>query len=150
MPPAAIRAAAAARNAHRAAELKLLTVPFLSASMRATSARRPTPPTISKRHPQRAKLAIDAGCDGVDRFRCRHQSCRAAFPHPDARRQSGYSSRRSDDRATTGATPRPPTPFGPAPTISSWTPDSARPDPRAAADDVIREIDTALRSLVGE
>ena len=151
MPLAAIRAAAAARNAHRAAELKLLTVPFLSSLdaadlVETTGAADDLETYVLKR----AKRAIDAGCDGVIASGAAIKWCRAAFPHPTLIVSPGIR----PDGATTDDHKRHTTPadairFG-ADYLVVGRPILRAPDPRAAADRMIREIDTALRSPVGE
>jgi orotidine-5'-phosphate decarboxylase len=151
MPLAAIRAAAAARNAHRAAELKLLTVPFLSSLdagdlVETIGADGDLETYVLKR----AKRALDAGCDGVIASGAAIEWCRTAFPHPTLIVSPGIrpAGATADDhkRHTT-----------PADAIRSGAdylvvgrPILRASDPRAAADRVIGEIDAALRSLVGE
>ena len=151
MPPAAIRAAAAARNAHRASELKLLTVPFLSSldadDLIETSG---TADNLETYVLKRAKKALDAGCDGVIASGAAIQWCRTAFPRPTLVVSPGIR----PDGATSDDHKRHTTPADAirlgADYLVVGRPILRASDPRAAADTVIREIDAALPSLVGE
>jgi orotidine-5'-phosphate decarboxylase len=117
MPLAAIRAAAAARNARGASGPKLLTVPFLSSldaeDLPETSG---TADDLETYVLKRAKRAIDAGCDGVIASGAAIRWCRAAFPHPTLIVSPGI---RPDGAATDDHKRHTPTPSGSAPTISS-------------------------------
>ena len=151
MPPAAIRSAVAARNAHRSPELKLLTVPFLSSLdaddlLEAGSSAGDLETYVL----QRAKRAIDAGCDGIIASGAAIQWCRTAFPHPTLIVSPGIR----PDGATTDDHKRHTTPadairFG-ADYLVVGRPILRARNPRAASGRVIDEIDAALRSLVGE
>jgi orotidine-5'-phosphate decarboxylase len=151
MPLAGVRAAAAARNAHRASEPKLLTVPFLS-SLDADDLleKTGTPENLETYLLKRAKSAIDAGCDGVIASGAAIQWCRTAFPHSTLIVAPGIR----PDGATTDDHKRHTTPadairFG-ADYLVVGRPILRASDPRAAADSVIREIDATLRSMVRE
>ena len=151
MPRAAIRAAAAARNAHGRSEPKLLTVPFLSSLdaddlLEATG----TPENLETYVLKRAKSAIDAGCDGVIASGAAIEWCRTAFPQSTLIVAPGIR----PEGATTDDHKRHTTPadairFG-ADYLVVGRPILKASDPRAAADGVIREIDATLRSMVGE
>lgn len=151
MPAAAIRSAAAARNAHRVPEPKLLTVPFLS-SLDADDLSETTGANdnLETYILNRAKLAIDAGCDGVIASGPAIRWCRTAFPHPTLIVSPGIR----PDGATTDDHKRHTTPADAirlgADYLVVGRPILRAADPRAAADGVIREIDAALRSLVAE
>jgi orotidine-5'-phosphate decarboxylase len=151
MPPAAIRAAAAARNAHGSSGLKLLTVPFLSSldegDLFETTGSADDLETYILR---RAKRAIDAGCDGIIASGAAIAWCRTAFPHPTIVVSPGIrpAGAAADDqkRHTT-----------PAEAINAGAdylvvgrPILRASDPRASADRVIREIDAALDGSAGE
>lgn len=151
MPPAAIRAAAAARNAHDRAELKLLTVPFLSSldadDLAETIGAGDDLETYVLR---RAKSAINAGCDGVIASGPAIQWCRTAFPLPTLIVSPGIR----PGGATTDDHKRHTTPaeairFG-ADYLVVGRPILRSADPRDAAERVIREIDAALPTHVAE
>jgi orotidine-5'-phosphate decarboxylase len=150
MPLAAIRSAAAARNARGASEPKLLTVPFLSSLDAEDLAETASTDDLETYVLKRAKRAIDAGCDGVIASGAAIQWCRMAFPHPTLVVSPGIR----PDGATTDDHKRHTTPtdairFG-ADYLVVGRPILRAPDPRAAAGRVIGEIDAALRSFVGE
>jgi orotidine-5'-phosphate decarboxylase len=150
MPPAAIRAAAAARRA-RGSSLKLLTVPFLSSldadDLLETTG---TAESLETHVLKRAKQAIDAGCDGVIASGAAIQWCRTAFPRPTLIVSPGIrpAGAATDDHKR-HTTPRDAIRLG-ADYLVVGRPILRASDPRAAADRVIREIDAALPSLVGE
>lgn len=80
MPPAAIRAAKAAREKSGSALPKLLTVPFLS-SLDAADLQEITGGTDVETHiASRARVALDAGCDGVIASGDAIRICRDRFP----------------------------------------------------------------------
>jgi orotidine-5'-phosphate decarboxylase len=83
MPPAAIRAAAAARDSHQGARLKLLTVPLLS-SLDAGDLAEMTGGNedLQSYVIKRAARSIEAGCDGIIASGEAIGWCRAAFPAP--------------------------------------------------------------------
>lgn len=151
MPLAAIRSAAATRNARGQAEPRLLTVPFLS-SLDAADLAETTGTTddLETYVLNRAKAAIDAGCDGVIASGPAIQWCRTAFPRPTLIVSPGI---RPDGTATDDhkrhTTPAEAIRFG-ADYLVVGRPILGAADPRAAADRIIREIDAALPSLVGE
>lgn len=151
MPLAAIRSAAAARNARGAADPRLLTVPFLSSLDAADLAETTgTHDDLETYILKRAKAAIDAGCNGVIASGPAIQWCRAAFPRPTlivspGIRPAGVS---TDDHKR-HTTPAEAIRFG-ADYLVVGRPILGAADPRAAADSLIREIDAALLSLVGE
>jgi len=151
MPPAAVRAAAAARDAHGSSELKLLTVPFLSSldggDLLETTGSADDLETYILR---RAKRAIDAGCDGIIASGAAIGWCRTAFPHPTIIVSPGIrpegAAANDQKRHTT-----------PADAINSGAdylvvgrPILRAPDPRASAERVLREIDAALDRDAGE
>jgi orotidine-5'-phosphate decarboxylase len=146
MPLAAIRAAAAARNAHHAAEPQLLTVPFLSSLDAGDLVE--TAGSIDDLETyvlSRAKRAIDAGCDGVIASGAAIQWCRTAFPRPTLIVSPGIrpAGATTDDHKR-HTTPTDAIRFG-ADYLVVGRPILRAEDPRAAADRVISEIDTALR-----
>jgi orotidine-5'-phosphate decarboxylase len=119
MPPAAIRAAAAARNAHGSSELKLLTVPFLSSLDAGDSLRDDgSADELRNLHPPAREAAIDRGsADGIIASRRRHRVVSKRFPHPTIVVSPGIR----PDGAAAGDQKRhttPPPPSNPAPTIS--------------------------------
>ena len=142
MPPAAIRAAAAARNAHDRAEPKLLTVPFLSSLDADDLAETIGAGDDLETHVlRRAKSALDAGCDGVIASGPAIQWCRTAFPLPTLIVSPGIR----PGGATTDDHKRHTTPaeairFG-ADYLVVGRPILRSADPRAAAERVIREIE---------
>ena len=151
MPRAAIRAAAAARNTRGRAEPKLLTVPFLSSLDRDDLVE-----TIGAGDDletyvlEKAKAALDAGCDGVIASGPAIEWCRTAFPHPTLIVSPGIR----PDGATTDDHKRHTTPaeairFG-ADYLVVGRPILRAADPRDAAESVIREIDAVLATPVGE
>jgi orotidine-5'-phosphate decarboxylase len=151
MPPKAIRVAAETRNARQRCEPQLLTVPLLS-SLDADDLAETTGTSddLETYVLKRAKRALDAGCDGVIASGAAIQWCRTAFPHPTLIVSPGIR----PDWATPDDHKRHTTPADAirlgADYLVVGRPILRAPDPRAAADDVIREIDAALTSLVGE
>ena len=149
MPPAAIRSAAAARNAHGQVEPRLLTVPFLS-SLDAADLVETTGTTddLETYVLRRAKAAINAGCDGVIASGPAIEWCRAAFPRPILVVSPGI---RPDGAAADDhkrhTTPAEAIRFG-ADYLVVGRPILGAADPRAAADRMIREIDAALPSIM--
>ena len=148
MPLAAIRSAVAARNARGQSNPRLLTVPFLSSLDAGDLAEISGAGDDLETHIlKRAQMAIEAGCDGVIASGSAIQWCRAAFPHPALVVSPGIR----PEGATTDDHKRHTTP---AEAIRSGAdylvvgrPILRAPDPRAAADRVIEEIDGALASL---
>ena len=151
MPSKAIRVAAEARNARDRSEPRLLTVPWLS-SLDADdlSETRGTSDDLETYVLKRAKTALDAGCDGVIASGAAIQWCRTAFPHPTLIVSPGIR----PDGATSDDHKRHTTPADAirlgADYLVVGRPILRASDPRAAAENVIREIDAALTSLVSE
>jgi orotidine-5'-phosphate decarboxylase len=149
MPAAAIRAAAAARNAHAGFDLKLLTVPLVS-SLDASDLAETIGPSgdLETYVLTRAKRAIDAGCDGVIASGDAIQWCRTAFPPPALIVSPGIRPEGAapDDqkRHTTAADAI----RRGADYLVVGRPILRASDPRAAADRIIEEIDAALRARV--
>jgi orotidine-5'-phosphate decarboxylase len=145
MPPPAIKAARAAREARNSGEPKLLTVPYLSSldagdlAGVAADARDVTSYIVG-----RARRAIEAGCEGIIVSGDAIRLCRAAFPAPvvivsPGIRPSGAS---ADDHKR-HTTPTDAIRFG-ADYLVVGRPILKDPNPRAAADRISREIDAAL------
>jgi orotidine-5'-phosphate decarboxylase len=151
MPPAAIRAAAAARNAHRPFDLKLLTVPWLS-SLDASDLLETTGTAddLETYVLRRAKVAIDAGCDGIIASGEAIRWCRTAFPRPILIVSPGIrpEGAAADDQKR-HTTPADAIRLG-ADYLVVGRPIMRAADPRAAAGRVIEEIDAALRARVGD
>jgi orotidine-5'-phosphate decarboxylase len=147
MPAAAIRAAAAAKNAHYPADLKLLTVPLLS-SLDRDDLREMTgaPEDLETYVVTRARRAIDAGCDGIIASGDAIKWCRAAFPRPTLIVSPGIRpvGAPADDQKR-HTTPAEAIRAG-ADYLVVGRPILRAPHPRAAASHVIREIDLALTS----
>jgi orotidine-5'-phosphate decarboxylase len=150
MPAAAIRAAAAARNAHRPFDLKLLTVPLVSSLDASDLAETGTGDDLETYVLTRAKRAIDAGCDGVIASGDAIQWCRTAFPPPTLIVSPGIrpAGAPADDQKR-HTTPAEAIRLG-ADYLVVGRPILRASDPRAAAAGVIEEIDAALRARVGE
>jgi orotidine-5'-phosphate decarboxylase len=150
MPSPAIRAAAAARNAHRGFDLKLLTVPLVS-SLDASDLAETTGTTsdLETYVLTRAKRAIDAGCDGVIASGDAIQWCRTAFPLPTVIVSPGIrpAGAAADDQKR-HTTPAEAIRRG-ADYLVVGRPILRASDPRAAAAGIIEEIDAALRARVG-
>lgn len=143
MPLAAIRAAAAARNARGRSEPRLLTVPFLSSLDASDLAETSDSDDVEAYVLKRAKAALDAGCDGVVASGQAILSCRTAFPRPvlivsPGIRPSGAPTDDHKRHTTPGEAIR----LG-ADYLVVGRPILQAPDPRRAADLVIREIDAA-------
>jgi orotidine-5'-phosphate decarboxylase len=151
MPLAAIRSAAAARNARGQAEPRLLTVPFLSsldANDLAETAR--TGDDLETYVLKRAKVALDAGCDGVIASGPAIRWCRIAFPPPAIVVSPGirFDGATPDDHKR-HTTPAEAIRLG-ADYLVVGRPILRAADPRTAAGRVIREIDAVLSSVIGE
>ena len=147
MPPPAIRSAAAARNAHGPSALKLLTVPFLSSlDVNDLVEMTDTADDLETYVLKRAKRALDAGCDGVIASGAAIEWCRNAFPHPTLIVSPGIrpEGAAADDQKR-HTTPADAIRFG-ADYLVVGRPILRAPDPRAAADRVIGEIEAALQS----
>jgi orotidine-5'-phosphate decarboxylase len=151
MPPAAIRVAAAARDAHDSYDLKLLSVPFLS-SLDADDLVETTGTTddLETYVLKRAKRAIDAGCDGVIASGDAIKWCRTAFPRPTFVVSPGIRpDGAAPDDQKRHTTPAEAIRLG-ADYLVVGRPILRASDPRAAAGRVIAEIDAELMSRVGE
>jgi orotidine-5'-phosphate decarboxylase len=144
MPAAAIRAAAAARNARHQREPLLLTVPFLS-SLDASDLTEMTGGNDLETYVlSRARSALDAGCAGVIASGPAIQWCRTAFPPPTLIVSPGIRpAGTSVDGHKRHTTPADAIRLG-ADYLVVGRPILHDPDPPAAADRVIREIDAAL------
>jgi orotidine-5'-phosphate decarboxylase len=147
MPAPGIRVAAAARNAHLGFDLKLLTVPLVS-SLDASdlSEITGTAGDLETYVLERAKRAIDAGCDGVIASGDAIQWCRRAFPEPTlivspGIRPAGAAPDDQKRHTTPGDAIRRGADY-----LVVGRPILGAPDPREAAGRVIEEIDAALRA----
>jgi orotidine-5'-phosphate decarboxylase len=147
MPSKAIRVAATTRNAHGRSEPKFLIVPLVSSldaeDVSETIGSDELEPYVLKR----AKRALDAGCDGIIASGDAIGWCRAAFPAPTLIVSPGIrpqGSTADDHKRLT--TPSDAIRLG-ADYLVVGRPIMRAPDPRAAADAVIREIDAALASV---
>jgi orotidine-5'-phosphate decarboxylase len=151
MPPAAIRSAAAARNARGQAEPRLLTVPFLSSlgadDLAGTAG---TSDDLETYVLERARAALDAGCDGVIASGPAIRWCRIAFPPPAIVVSPGirFDGATPDDHKR-HTTPAEAIRLG-ADYLVVGRPILRAADPRTAAGRVIREIDAVLSSVIGE
>jgi orotidine-5'-phosphate decarboxylase len=98
---------------------------------------------------ERAKAALDAGCDGVIASGPAIGWCRTAFPRPTLVVSPGirFEGATTDDHKR-HTTPAEAIRFG-ADYLVVGRPILRAADPRAAADRVIREIDAALVSVSG-
>jgi orotidine-5'-phosphate decarboxylase len=147
MPPAAIRAAVAARDAHAGARLKLLTVPFLSSLDASDLAEMTEGAEDLKGYVlKRARRAVGAGCDGIIASGDAIAWCRAAFPHPTlivspGIRPAGAAADDQKRHTTPGEAIR----LG-ADYLVVGRPILRAPNPRDAAARVIAEIEDALSS----
>jgi orotidine-5'-phosphate decarboxylase len=145
MPAPAIRSAVAARNAHASAQLKFLTVPFLSSLDAADLAEMAGPDTDLERYVvQRAARAVAAGCDGIIASGDAIGWCRQAFPRPTLIVSPGIRpAGASADDQKRHTTPADAIRLG-ADYLVVGRPILRAADPRAAADRVIHEIGAAL------
>ena len=145
MPVPAIAAAKAARDSRSARLPKLLTVPFLSSLdagdlSQAASGERDLDTFIL----ERARRAVDAGCDGMIASGDAIRVCRAAFPRPTIIVSPGIRpAGASHDDHKRFTTPADAIRLG-ADYLVVGRPILKSPDPRDAADRVIAEIDRAL------
>jgi orotidine-5'-phosphate decarboxylase len=151
MPLAAIRSAAAARNARGRAEPRLLTVPFLSSlgadDLVETAG---TGDDLETYVLKRAKAALDAGCDGVIASGPAIRWCRIAFPPPAIVVSPGirFDGATPDDHKR-HTTPAEAIRLG-ADYLVVGRPILRATDPRTVAGRVIREIDAVLSSVIDE
>lgn len=145
MPPPAIGAAKAARDARHSSNPKFLIVPYLSSldagdlSAIATGER-----DLDAFIVKRARAAIDAGCDGIIASGPAIQVCRRAFAHPTIIVSPGIRpAGRSADDHKRHTTPSEAIRLG-ADYLVVGRPILKDPDPREAARRIIAEIDEAL------
>jgi orotidine-5'-phosphate decarboxylase len=150
MPAPAIRVAAAARNAHRGFDLKLLTVPLVSSLDAGDLAETGTTDDLETYVLTRAKRAIDAGSDGVIASGDAIGWCRRAFPAPTLIVSPGIRpAGAAPDDQKRHTTPADAIRLG-ADYLVVGRPILRAADPRAAAARVIEEIDAALRARAGD
>jgi orotidine-5'-phosphate decarboxylase len=144
MPANAIRVAAETRNARGRAEPKFLIVPLVSSLDADDVTDAIGGDDLETYVLKRAKRALDAGCDGIIASGDAIAWCRAAFPPPTVIVSPGIrpaGSTQDDHKRLT--TPSDAIRLG-ADYLVVGRPIMRAPDPRAAADGVIREIDAAL------
>lgn len=144
MPAKAIRVAAETRNARGRAEPKFLIVPLVSSLDADDVTDAIGGDDLETYVLKRAKRALDAGCDGIIASGDAIAWCRAAFPPPTVIVSPGIrpaGSTQDDHKRLT--TPSDAIRLG-ADYLVVGRPIMRAPDPRAAADGVIREIDAAL------
>jgi len=157
MPPQAVAAARAARDAHKTPYPQLLTVPFLSSlgardlasvvSSREGAANAVT--DLDQYIVARAAAALKAGCDGVIVSGSAIAACRRRFPHPVVLVSPGIRpSGSSADDQKRHTTPAEAVRLG-ADYLVVGRPIVNAPDPRTAAARVIDEIDAALAATAG-
>jgi len=144
MPLPAIRAARAARAARNSAHPKFLTVPVLSSldasDLPAGAGGENGVETVIVK---RAQAALDAGCDGIIASGDAIQVCRRAFPSTLIVSPGIRPSGASTDDHKRHTTPAEATRLG-ADYLVIGRPILKAPDPRAAAQRIIEEIDQAL------
>jgi orotidine-5'-phosphate decarboxylase len=144
MPAKAIRVAADTRNARARTEPKFLIVPLVSSLDADDVTEAMGGDDLETYVLKRAKRALDAGCDGIIASGGAIGWCRAAFPPPVVIVSPGIrpaGSAGDDHKRLT--TPADAIRLG-ADYLVVGRPILRAPDPRAAADEVIREIDAAL------
>jgi orotidine-5'-phosphate decarboxylase len=144
MPSKAIRVAADTRNARGRTEPKLLVVPLVSSLDADDVAEAIGGGDLGTYVLKRAKRALDAGCDGIIASGDAIQWCRAAFPPPTLIVSPGIRPQGStgDDHKRL-TTPSDAIRLG-ADYLVVGRPIMRAADPRAAAEQVIREIDASL------
>jgi len=144
MPLPAIRAARAARAARNSAHPKFLTVPVLSSldasDLPAGAGGENGVETVIVK---RAQAALDAGCDGIIASGDAIQVCRRAFPSTLIVSPGIRPSGASTDDHKRHTTPAEAIRLG-ADYLVIGRPILKAPDPRAAAQRIIEEIDQAL------
>jgi orotidine-5'-phosphate decarboxylase len=143
MPSKAIRVAAETRNARGRTEPKFLIVPLVSSLDADDVSEAAGSDDLETYVLKRAKRALDAGCDGIIASGDAIRWCRTAFPpalivSPGIRPHGATG---DDHKRLT--TPSEAIQMG-ADYLVVGRPIMRAPDPRAAADEVIREIDAAL------
>jgi orotidine-5'-phosphate decarboxylase len=139
MPLPAIRAARAARAARNSSHPKFLTVPVLS-SLDASDL--PAGAGVEAVIVKRAQAALDAGCDGIIASGDAIQVCRRAFPSTLIVSPGIRPSGASTDDHKRHTTPTEAIRLG-ADYLVIGRPILKAPDPRAAAQRIIEEIDRA-------
>ena len=148
MPSRAIRVAAETRNAHRRSEPKFLVVPLVSSLDADDVTDAIGSDDLETYVLKRAKRALDAGCDGIIASGDAIRWCRAAFPPPTVIVSPGIRPHGSgDDDHKRLTTPSDAIRMG-ADYLVVGRPIMRAPDPRAAAEHVISEIDAALATRV--
>ena len=144
MPAKAIRVAADTRNAHGRTEPKFLIVPLVSSLDAEDVAETIGGDDLETYVLKRARRALDAGCDGIIASGDAIAWCRAAFPPPVVIVSPGIRPQGSgDDDHKRLTTPSDAIRMG-ADYLVVGRPIMRAPDPRAAAEGVISEIDAAL------
>jgi orotidine-5'-phosphate decarboxylase len=144
MPARAIRVAAETRNARGRTEPKFLIVPLVSSLDSDDVSEAMGGDGLETYVLKRAKRALDAGCDGIIASGDAIQWCRSAFPPPTLIVSPGIRPRgatQDDHKRLT--TPSDAIRLG-ADYLVVGRPIMRAADPRAAADEVIREIDAAV------
>jgi orotidine-5'-phosphate decarboxylase len=146
MPPAAIRAAVAARASRNSLHPKLLTVPFLSSLDAADLADTAGERDLEAFIVSRARKAVGHGCDGIIVSGAAIRPCREAFPHPTLIVSPGIRpAGSSTDDHKRSTTPAEAIRRG-ADFLVVGRPILRDPAPRDAADRIIGEIGAALGS----
>jgi orotidine-5'-phosphate decarboxylase len=144
MPAAGIRAAKAARDAKQRRNPKLLTVPFVSSldagDLAETAGGHPDLETYVLRA---ARLALEAGCDGIIASGDAIRWCRTAFPSTIIVSPGIRPAGAGADDHKRSTTPADAIRLG-ADYLVVGRPILKSPDPRDAADRIVREIDAAL------
>lgn len=150
MPPPAIKAATAARQARGSERPKFLTVPYLSSldasDLSSVAAGESDLDAVILK---RGRAALEAGCDGLIVSGEAIRRCRAAFPQPTIIVSPGIrlAGGAVDDHKR-HCTPAEAIQLG-ADYLVVGRPIRTAPDPREAAGRVIAEIDQALEALEG-
>ena len=148
MPVKAIRVAAETRNARGRSEPRFLIVPLVSSLDADDVTEAMGADDLETYVLKRAKRALDAGCDGIIASGDAIGWCRAAFPPPTVIVSPGIRPAGSgDDDHKRLTTPSDAIRLG-ADYLVVGRPILRAPDPRAAAAEVIREIDHALAARV--
>jgi orotidine-5'-phosphate decarboxylase len=149
MPPPAIAAMRATRDARRSSIPRLLTVPYLSSLDSSDLGGIAGETDVEGYIVRRADAALGAGCEGIIVSGRAIRACRDAFAHPTiivspGIRPAGVST--DDHKRQT--TPADAVRWG-ADYLVVGRPILKDPDPRQAADRIIREIDAALSETGG-
>jgi len=144
MPAKAIRVAAETRNARGRTDPKFLIVPLVSSLDADDVAESIGSDDLETYVLKRARRALEAGCDGIIASGDAIGWCRAAFPPPTVIVSPGIRPAGSgDDDHKRLTTPSDAIRMG-ADYLVVGRPIMRAPDPRAAADAVIHEIEAAL------